>query len=57
MGHKGVVSGHTISFSIPRLMGDQRDPRVLECHTKKLIVDDTTTCRNKSVTKHVATRW
>ena len=33
MGHKGVVSGYTISISIPRLMGDQRDPRVLRRHS------------------------
>ena len=26
MGHKVVVSGYMISTSIPRLIGDQRDP-------------------------------
>ena len=32
MGHKGVVSGYTISTSILQLMGSQRNPRVLGRH-------------------------
>ena len=33
MGHKGLVSGCTIFTSILRFMSDQRDPRVLRCHS------------------------
>ena len=33
MEHKGVVSCYIISISIPLLMGDQWDPRVLGRHS------------------------